>query len=86
MRSGSRFAPSYVTALCNGTIWPGREVARRIRDVTGGDVTADSFLDLGPDDLKARREFATWAAKLRDSLKDRYIGDSTAEIRADRDR
>lgn len=79
-------SPSYVTALCDGTVWPGRDVAKRIRDVTEGDVTADSFLDAGPGELKARREFADWAAKFKKRLEGRYHGDSTADIRADRDR
>jgi DNA-binding transcriptional regulator YdaS (Cro superfamily) len=38
-------SPSYVTLLCSGEhVWPGREVAGRIRDVTSGRVTADDFL------------------------------------------
>lgn len=38
-------APSYVTLLCSDKApWPGREVASRIRDATGGAVTADDFL------------------------------------------
>lgn len=38
-------APSYVTALCaDKPAWPGRDVASRIREVTGGLVTADDFL------------------------------------------
>ncbi len=38
-------APSYVTLLCSGAPgWPGRDVATRIRDATGGEVTADDFL------------------------------------------
>lgn len=38
-------APSYVTLLCSDTpAWPGRDVASRIKEVTGGVVTADDFL------------------------------------------
>lgn len=37
--------PSYVTLLCSDKpAWPGRKIAGRIRDVTGGAVTADDFL------------------------------------------
>lgn len=38
-------SPAYVTLLCSESpSWPGRDVAARIRDVTGGVVTADDFL------------------------------------------
>jgi len=37
-------SPSYVTQLCAGTIWPGRDVIARIRDATGGEVTANDFM------------------------------------------
>jgi DNA-binding transcriptional regulator YdaS (Cro superfamily) len=37
-------SPSYVTQLCAGTIWPGRDVIERIRDATGGEVTANDFM------------------------------------------
>ena len=38
-------APSYVTLLCSeAPAWPGRDVAARIKEVTGGAVTADDFL------------------------------------------
>lgn len=38
-------APSYVTLLCSEKPgWPGKDVATRIREVTGGKVTADDFL------------------------------------------
>ncbi len=38
-------APSYITLLCSETpAWPGRDVASRIKEVTGGVVTADDFL------------------------------------------
>jgi hypothetical protein len=37
--------PSYVTLLCsNEPVWPGRDVAAKIKEVTGGAVTADDFL------------------------------------------
>lgn len=34
----------YVTQLCNHHVWPGKDVASRIREATNGDVTADDFL------------------------------------------
>lgn len=38
-------SPSYVTLLCSGSaVWPGRDVAARIREATNGAVTADDFL------------------------------------------
>lgn len=37
-------SPSHVTALCEGTVWPGRDVANRITDQTSGAVTANDFL------------------------------------------
>jgi hypothetical protein len=38
-------APSYVTLLCSDApAWPGREIASKIREATGGAVTADDFL------------------------------------------
>ena len=41
--------PSYVTLLCSDKpVWPGRDVATRIREVTGGVVTSEHFLP--PDD------------------------------------
>ena len=52
--------PSYVTLLCSDKpAWPGRDIATRIREVTGGAVTADDFLppaptpDASPDTYKA---------------------------------
>jgi hypothetical protein len=37
--------PSYITLLCSDEpAWPGRDIATKIRDVTGGAVTADDFL------------------------------------------
>jgi len=35
---------------------------------------------------ETRSDFAAWAAALRYRLRDRYSGDATADIRADRDR
>ncbi len=37
--------PSYVTALCNGEIWPSRAVMRRIVAATDGAVGPQDFLD-----------------------------------------
>lgn len=37
-------SPSYVTQLCDGTIWPGRDVVEKIIKVTKGAITADSFI------------------------------------------
>lgn len=34
----------YLSDLCNGRCWPSREVAQRILDATGGDVTPSDFL------------------------------------------
>lgn len=34
----------WVTQLCDGSGWPSREVAQRITEETGGQVTADDFL------------------------------------------
>ena len=36
--------PSYVTMICQGQFWPGRDVMREIIDATGGLVTANDFL------------------------------------------
>lgn len=35
---------SLVTQLCQGKIWPGRDVARRIAEATEGAVTANDFV------------------------------------------
>lgn len=35
---------SYVAELCGGSKWPGREIVGRIRDATGGSVSADDFI------------------------------------------
>ena len=37
-------SPSYVTALCDGSLWPGRRIMGLIKRATGGDVTADDFM------------------------------------------
>lgn len=34
----------FVTQLCNGEAWPGRDVAARIKNATDGKVTPDDFL------------------------------------------
>lgn len=44
----------WVTALCDGTGWPSRNVAERIARVTGGEVTADDFLVLESAPSEAR--------------------------------
>jgi len=36
--------PSYVSQLCAGTLWPGRDIMTRIRTATNGAVSADDFL------------------------------------------
>lgn len=41
--------PPYITALCAGDNWPGREVMTRIIAVTGGEVTANDFLEAPPE-------------------------------------
>lgn len=37
-------SPGWITTLCDGTGWPSRDMAMRIREETGGAVTADDFL------------------------------------------
>jgi 3,4-dihydroxy 2-butanone 4-phosphate synthase/GTP cyclohydrolase II len=37
-------SPSYLTDLCNGMAWPGRDVAERIFRETNGEVTPLDFL------------------------------------------
>lgn len=37
--------PGYITALCNGTSWPSRTIAKRIAEATKGKVTANDFLN-----------------------------------------
>jgi 3,4-dihydroxy 2-butanone 4-phosphate synthase/GTP cyclohydrolase II len=36
----------WITALCDGTGWPSRDVAEKIARATSGEVTADDFLAL----------------------------------------
>jgi 3,4-dihydroxy 2-butanone 4-phosphate synthase/GTP cyclohydrolase II len=38
-------SPSYLTDLCSGVAWPGRDVADRVMQETGGEVTPVDFLD-----------------------------------------
>ncbi|MCA6108157.1 helix-turn-helix domain-containing protein [Bradyrhizobium cenepequi] len=37
-------SPATITGLCNGTVWVGRELAKRILDETNGEVTPNDFL------------------------------------------
>lgn len=37
-------SPPYITALCDNTVWPGKDVAGRISEATGGEVTPSDFL------------------------------------------
>lgn len=37
-------SPPYVTGICEGAIWPSRDVAARIASETGGEVTANDFI------------------------------------------
>lgn len=39
--------PSYVTAICADTLWPGRETAQRIEVATKGEVTPSDFYQSG---------------------------------------
>jgi hypothetical protein len=39
-----RISPSYLTDLCSGVAWPGRDVAERVMRETGGEVTPLDFL------------------------------------------
>ena len=41
-------SPSYITALCSGDAWPGREIAANIVAVTGGKVSPNDFLAAKP--------------------------------------
>ena len=36
---------SYVTQLCQGQIWPGREIVTKILEVTDGQVTPNDFVE-----------------------------------------
>jgi hypothetical protein len=43
-------APSYVSMLlADGAPWPGREIVRRIAEVTGGAVTPNDMAGYAPD-------------------------------------
>ncbi len=44
---------SYVTQLCQGQIWPGREIATKIAEATSGQVTANDFMATSPDEGEA---------------------------------
>ena len=37
--------PSYITMVCQGQFWPGRDVMERIVEITGGKVTPNDFLE-----------------------------------------
>lgn len=37
-------SPSLITQLCDGSVWPGKEVAGRIQAVTEGQVTPNDFM------------------------------------------
>lgn len=39
--------PSYITALCAGTLWPGRDIAEKIEKFTAGNVTPSDFYRVG---------------------------------------
>lgn len=36
---------SYITMLCQGQVWPGRDVVERITNSTNGEVTANDFVE-----------------------------------------
>lgn len=38
-------SPGMVTVYCDGSSWPSRAAAKRISEVTGGEVTPNDFLD-----------------------------------------
>jgi transcriptional regulator with XRE-family HTH domain len=40
---------SYVTMICQGSIWPSREAVARIQDATDGAVMANDFVALEPE-------------------------------------
>lgn len=35
---------SYITQICQGQVWPGREIVTKIAAATGGKVTANDFV------------------------------------------
>lgn len=49
---------SYVTQLCQGHIWPGRDIINRIAVATDGAVTANDFMmpPLSPERAEQARE------------------------------
>lgn len=54
---------SYVTMICQGKIWPGRDIVTKINSFTDGEVTANDFAahppsPLAPDPVPARSEKA----------------------------
>lgn len=62
-----------------------RVLQHRARD-NGRSLEAEIVATLGASVREGRRQLADWAARLRAGMEGRYTGDSTAEIRADRDR
>ena len=42
--------PQIISAYCNDRMWPGKERMEAIARETGGDVTANDFIDM-PDDV-----------------------------------
>ncbi len=45
-------APPYITQICDGSVWPGRDAVKSITKATGGAVTANDFVDLPTEDDK----------------------------------
>jgi len=43
----------WITALCDGSGWPSREVAEKIALATEGDVTANDFLRVVDEEARA---------------------------------
>lgn len=37
--------PSYITLICNSDSWPSRDIMKRIKKATKGEVTPNDFLD-----------------------------------------
>ena len=46
-------SPSYLTDLCNGVAWPGREVAENILRETDGEVSPVDFFGRAPEPDRA---------------------------------
>lgn len=42
-------SPAWITALCDETGWPSREVAEKIATATGGEVSPNDFLTIDPE-------------------------------------